>query len=72
MMSQKGKVYNRKDSRHLKAARQEGRRLDTAFDVFDFVNNGISSGVQEAKMNTDLALGKYGSANFLEGARAAA
>lgn len=44
-------VFGRKDSRHLSEAapQQEGRRLRSAFDVFDFVNNAISSGVKEAK-----------------------
>jgi len=66
--------YGRRDSRHLQAIPEGGRRLNSAYDVFDFVNNGVSSGVKEAKINTDKALsykGKTG-ANFLDSAKAAA
>ena len=42
-------VFGRRDQRHLSSAAPEGRRLRSAFDVFDFVNNAISSGVKEAK-----------------------
>lgn len=45
--------------RHLQQV-SEGRRLKSAFDVFDFVNNAISSGVKEAKRSTDNALKKFG------------
>jgi len=38
-------VFGRSDQRHLSSA-PEGRRLRSAFDVFDFVNNAISSGVK--------------------------
>ena len=42
-------VFGRRDSRHLSSAaapEKESRRLRSAFDVFDFVNNAISSGVK--------------------------
>ena len=44
-------MFGRRDSRHLSSAapEKEARRLRSAFDVFDFVNNAISSGVKEAK-----------------------
>lgn len=65
-------VFGRKDSRHLQAA-SEGRRLSSAFDVFDFVNNGISSGVSTAKTTTNKNLFSIGNpaADFIEGARTA-
>ena len=37
---------------------KEARRLRSAFDVFDFVNNAISSGVKEAKHTQKDVLGK--------------
>lgn len=48
-------VWSKKDSRHL-GATSEGRRLRSSFDVFDFVNNAIDAGVNEAKKNNDAAL----------------
>ena len=38
------------------SASQSGRRLRSSFDVFDIVNNAISSGVKEAKKTTNKAL----------------
>ena len=48
-------LFSRKDSRNLSAS-QSGRRLRSSFDVFDIVNNAISSGVKEAKKTTNKAL----------------
>ena len=50
-------MIGRKDRRHLgDSVPAEGRRLRSAFDVFDFVNNAVSSGVQDAKSKTDKVL----------------
>ena len=38
------------------APENEARRLRSAFDVFDFVNNAISSGVKEAKHSQNKVL----------------
>ena len=38
---------------------RQGRRLGSAFGVFDFVNNAISSGVKQAKHSAESALKKY-------------
>ena len=48
-------VIRKKDRRHLgdSLSNVEGRRLRSAFDVFDFVNNAVSSGVNKAKKDTD-------------------
>ena len=54
-------VFTRRDSRHLSSAaapEKESRRLRSAFDVFDFVNNAISSGVKEAKHTQNKELSK--------------
>lgn len=51
---QKEIIYTREDSRHLNI--KEGRRLRSAFDVFDFIDNAVSSGVAEARHNTNKAL----------------
>lgn len=53
---QKEIIYTREDSRHLSLAATEGRRLRSAFDIFDFVDNAVSSGVAEARHNTKKAL----------------
>ena len=44
-------VIRKKDRRHLRdsVSNAEGRRLRSAFDVFDFVHNAVSSGVNKAK-----------------------
>ena len=55
-------VFGRRDSRHLSASPEEGRRLRSAFDVFDFVNNAISSGVKDAKHTQKDILGSLGDA----------
>ena len=61
-------VIRKKDRRHLgdSLSNVEGRRLRSAFDVFDFVNNAVSSGVNKAKKdpakkieNIDKAIGVY-------------
>ena len=48
-------VIRKKDRRHLgdSLSNVEGRRLRSAFDVFDFVNNAVSSGVNKAKKDTN-------------------
>jgi|Transcript_26534 hypothetical protein len=47
------------NGRNLQAsAERQGRRLSSAFDVFDFVSNAISSGVKQAKHTTGDALKK--------------
>ena len=47
-------MITKKDRRHLgdSLSNVEGRRLRSAFDVFDFVNNAVSSGVKKAKNDT--------------------
>ena len=47
-------IITKKDRRHLGDAvsNVEGRRLRSAFDVFDFVHNAVSSGVNKAKKDT--------------------
>lgn len=45
------------------APQKEGRRLRSAFDVFDFVNNAVSSGVKEAKHTQKDVLKALGDAN---------
>lgn len=45
--------------RHLGAA-TEGRRLRSSFDVFDFVNNAIDSGVKKAHHNQHKAISGVG------------
>ena len=45
------------------APQEEGRRLRSAFDIFDFVNNAISSGVKEAKHTQKDVLKALGDAN---------
>lgn len=51
-------MITKKDRRHLgdSLSNVEGRRLRSAFDVFDFVNNAVSSGVNKAKKDTDKAI----------------
>lgn len=58
-------VFGRKDQRHLSSAapQQEGRRLRSAFDVFDFVNNAITSGVKNAQHTQKDFLKSLGDAN---------
>ena len=47
-------IITKKDRRHLgdSVSNVEGRRLRSAFDVFDFVQNAVSSGVNKAKKDT--------------------
>ena len=47
-------IITKKDRRHLgdSLSNVEGRRLRSAFDVFDFVHNAVSSGVNKAKKDT--------------------
>ena len=50
-------VFGRRGSRHLSAAAApEGRRLRSSFDAFDLVNNAITSGVKQAKLDTNKIL----------------
>ena len=50
-------ISRKNNRRHLAdSVSTEGRRLRSAFDVFDFVNNAVSSGVDKAKKNTDKVL----------------
>jgi hypothetical protein len=53
--------FGKRDSRHLQSMRgeTEGRRLRSAFDVFDFVSNAIDSGVKKAKHSQNKALREF-------------
>jgi len=61
MLQQQRQFFGqRNNGRHLEPSEREGRRLRSAFDVFDFVNNALNQGVQQAKHSTDSILKKLG------------